>query len=84
MVQEKPILGSVNPDNDLQDVIEGANAGFVTVNGDDEALLANALRLLDDEVLRLSMGAKAKQLLENVFSVKAAADRILRASGLVE
>ena len=84
MVQEKPILGSVNPDNDLQDVIEGANAGFVTVNGDDEALLANALRLLDDEVLRLSMGAKAKQLLEDVFSVKAAADGILRASGLVE
>ena len=84
MVQEKPILGSVNPDNDLQDVIEGANAGFVTVNGDDEALLANALRLLDDEVLRLSMGAKAKQLLEDVFSVKAAADGILRASELVE
>ena len=83
MVQEKPILGSVNPDNDLQDLIEQANAGFVTVNGDDEALLANALRLLDDEVLRLSMGANGKQLLKDVFSVQAAATGILRASGVV-
>ena len=77
MVQEKPILGSVNPDNDLQEVIEQANAGFVTVNGDDEALLANALKLLHDESLRTSMGTNAKQLLSDVFSVQAAANSIL-------
>ena len=77
MVQEKPILGSVNPDNDLQEVIEQANAGFVTVNSDDEALLANALKLLHDESLRTSMGTNAKQLLSDVFSVQAAANSIL-------
>jgi len=77
MVQEKPILGSVNPDNDLQDVIEKANAGLVTINGDDEALLNNALNLLHDSDLRKTMGANAKQLLLDVFSVQAAANKIL-------
>ena len=77
MVQEKPILGSVNPDNDLQDVIENAKAGLVTVNGDDAALLNNALSLLHDPVLRATMGANAKQLLSDVFSVQAAANSIL-------
>ena len=77
MVQEKPILGSVNPDNDLQDVIENAKAGLVTVNGDDAALFNNALSLLHDPVLRATMGANAKQLLSDVFSVQAAANSIL-------
>ena len=77
MVQEKPILGSVNPDNDLQDVIEKAKAGLITINGDDVGLLNNALKLLHDAVLRKTLGANAKQLLSDVFSVQAAANKIL-------
>jgi glycosyltransferase involved in cell wall biosynthesis len=77
MVQAKPILGSINPDNDLQAVVEQANAGFVSVNGDDAALLNHTLRLLHDGALRQTMGDCAKQLLSDVFSVQAAADRIL-------
>ena len=77
MVQAKPILGSINPDNDLQTVVEQANAGFVSVNGDDAALLKHALRLLHDGALRQTMGDCAKQLLSDVFSVQAAADKIL-------
>ena len=77
MVQEKPILGSINPDNDLQDVIEKAEAGLITINGDDDGLLNNALKLLHDNVLRKTLGANAKQLLADVFSVQAAANRIL-------
>ncbi len=80
MVQAKPILGSINPDNDLQSVVEQANAGFVSVNGDDAALLKNALRLLHDGALREAMGGCSKQLLSDVFSVQAAADCILRAA----
>jgi glycosyltransferase involved in cell wall biosynthesis len=83
MVQEKPILGSVNPDNDLQDVIEKANAGMVTINGDDEALLNNALNLLHDSDLRETMGANAKQLLSDVFSVQAAANSILATTNCI-
>ncbi len=79
MVQEKPILGSVNPDNDLKDVLEKAEAGLITINGDDEGLLTNALKLLHDSTLRKSLGTNAKQLLSEVFSVQAAANTILAA-----
>lgn len=77
MVQKKPILGSVNPDNDLQDVVEQAKAGLVTINGDDIGLLNNALQLLHDADLRKNLGTNAKQLLSDVFSVQAAANKIL-------
>lgn len=77
MVQEKPILGSVNPDNDLKPVVENANAGFVSVNGEDDILKENALKLIRDEVLRQQMGKAAKQLLHDLFSVESAVDKIL-------
>jgi len=77
MVQKKPILGSINPDNDLKPVIEEAHAGFITVNGDDDGLLSNALKLLNNDALRITMGENANQLLHNTFSVAAAATRIL-------
>ena len=32
-----PILGSVNPGNDLREVVESAGAGLVSWNGDDDA-----------------------------------------------
>jgi len=77
MVQEMPILGSINPDNDLKSMVDEAEAGFVTINGDNDVFLANALKLLNDKELRLRMGKGAKRLLYQVFSVKAAADTIL-------
>ena len=79
MVQEKPILGSVNPHNDLRGMLEKAKAGLVSVNGDDAALLNNALKLLRDSNLRVSLGSNAKKLLSDIFSVEAAANRILAA-----
>ena len=84
MVQEKPILGSVNPDNDLKDVLEKTEAGFITINGDDEGLLNNALKLLHDSTLRKSIGTNAKHLLSEVFSVQAAANSILAAMKRVD
>jgi glycosyltransferase involved in cell wall biosynthesis len=77
MVQEKPILGSINPDNDLKDIVEEYKAGLITVNGDDAGLFRNALTLLHDINLRKTMGINAKQLLADVFSVQAAAHQIL-------
>ena len=77
MVQEKPILGSVNPHNDLRGLLEKAKAGLVTINGDDAALLNNALKLLRDSNLRQSLGSNAKRLLSDIFSVQAAANTIL-------
>jgi glycosyltransferase involved in cell wall biosynthesis len=77
MVQGKPVLGSVNSGNDLQDVIEKAKAGLIAINGDDEDFLNNALKLLDNAVLRKTMGENANKLLSSVFSVQAAATTIL-------
>jgi len=77
MVQGKPILGSINPCNDLQETVEDAKAGFVTVNGEDDLLKKNALELLHNRDLREKMGANGKQLLHDLFSVESAADKIL-------
>jgi O26-antigen biosynthesis N-acetyl-L-fucosamine transferase len=77
MVQNMPILGSINADNDLQSIMEDAKAGLITVNGDDEGLLRNALKLLQDEKLRNEIGKNAKKLLTDKFSVQAAASKIV-------
>ncbi|MDD2451128.1 MAG: glycosyltransferase family 4 protein [Sulfurovum sp.] len=76
MVQELPILGSINAGNDLKEVVEDAGAGLVTVNGEDEAFLANAKKLLED-AYREEVGSNARRLLEERFSVEAAARQIL-------
>ncbi len=76
MVQELPILGSINEGNDLKEIVEKSGAGLVTVNGEDEALYENALKLMDDEY-RKQVGKNASKLLESTFSVEAAADKIL-------
>ncbi len=77
MVEQKPILGSINQDNDLKPVVEDAGAGLITVNGDDQGLLENALKLLGDAELRKQMGQNGGQLLQSTFSVQSAAEVIL-------
>jgi glycosyltransferase involved in cell wall biosynthesis len=72
-----PVLASVNPGNDLFDLLNRNRAGFCVVNGDQENLVAAAQRLVDDPVLRSGMGRNGRRLLEQTFSVKAAADQIL-------
>jgi glycosyltransferase involved in cell wall biosynthesis len=76
MVQNLPILGSVNVGNDLKDVIEEHNAGLISANGEDETLLANAIKFLDDEY-RKKIGNNAQNLLKSTFSVEAAASQIV-------
>jgi glycosyltransferase involved in cell wall biosynthesis len=76
MSQNKPILGSVNPDNDLKDVVEKFKAGFISVNGEDELLYENAIKLLDNKI-RSNIGNNAKELLVSKFSVEAATSKII-------
>lgn len=71
-----PVLGSVNPGNDLLPVICESNAGFVFVNGDDKKLLAHAEKLAKSESLRAEQGGNARQLLDDRFSVGSVACRI--------
>jgi len=77
MVESKPILGSVNPGNDLLALIHGANAGFVYTNGDDELLANAAISLARDHKLRQEMGENSRALLLREFSVESAATNIL-------
>jgi len=77
MDRGKPILASLNPGNDLGDLLERHEAGLVSMNGDDDRLEAQARRLLADGELRARLGRNARSLLEERFSVKSAARQIL-------
>ena len=72
-----PILGSVNPGNDLLPLLNEAGAGCVYVNGEDALLAEAALKLLECKTLRLSLGARANSLLVEEFSVESAATGII-------
>lgn len=82
MVQSLPILGSVNPGNDLQPIVNEANAGRVFINGEDEELLLAAKELLNETETRVKQGAAAFHLLETYFSVNSAANLITDKLGL--
>lgn len=82
MAYAKPILGSINPQNDLKGLVEGGEAGFVCPNGDDEALLDRALYFLDNPSMRTSMGENAKRILSDTFSVSRAANQIIMAASI--
>ena len=76
MCESKPILGSVNPNNDLKDVVESANAGYISITGEDEILYENAVKLLDN-TNRITIGKNANNLLDKLFSVKSIAKQVL-------
>jgi len=77
MYHAKPILASINPGNDLQDMLQTHEAGLVCRNGEDEVLYNQALQLINNPALRVQMGINGRNLLENKFSVSTAASQIL-------
>jgi len=72
-----PILGSINPHNDLKPLINSSGAGYVFINGEDDELYNAALTLSKDEDLRKRIGSRSKDLLLKEFSIKSAVDKIL-------
>ena len=73
MVQSLPILGSVNQDNDLIDLVADNTTGFISVNGDDGSFLANAVKLYDSLDLRRKCGLAGYNLLSREFAVSSIA-----------
>jgi len=73
-----PVLASVNSGNDIKSVVEGAGAGMVLWNGEDDALANAANRMLDRRGKLARMAAAAKQLCRIQFSATAAAEQIGR------
>lgn len=80
LVRGIPVIGCVNPGNDLIEVIHEAEAGLISIAGDDNQFLKNAEFLMDQEN-RFCLGVNARKLLENTFSVKSAATQILSHTG---
>ncbi|MDX1281580.1 glycosyltransferase family 4 protein [Shewanella colwelliana] len=78
MVQSLPILGSVNKGNDLLGLVNSNNAGCISVNGNDEELLANAIRIYEDCKLRKDLGMNAYNLLKSEFAVPTIAKNIVQ------
>jgi glycosyltransferase involved in cell wall biosynthesis len=72
-----PILGSINPGNDLGDLLKVNEAGLCSLNGDDQTLYEHALKLANDSTFRRSVGENARQLLTRYFSVSVCATQIL-------
>jgi glycosyltransferase involved in cell wall biosynthesis len=77
MAVSMPVLASVNPGNDLRQILEEHEAGLVCENGEDELFRDHALRLVRDAQLRATLGANGRRLLDSKFSVSGAADQIL-------
>lgn len=77
MSAAKPMLCSLNPGNDLKQMVEEHEAGLCCDNGDDERLYQHALALAGDAGLRARLGANARQLLKKNFAVAAIAGQIL-------
>jgi glycosyltransferase involved in cell wall biosynthesis len=72
----KPILGCVNPGNDLSQIINSSKSGVVVESGDMQGLIQAAENLVDDPALRIEQGQYGRMLLEQQFSVKAIAAQI--------
>ncbi len=77
MYHAMPILASINPGNDLKEMLEDNKAGLVCINGEDDIFASYARRLVVDKNLRRQLGHNARTLLENTFSVSKAASQIL-------
>jgi len=77
MLHFKPIIGSVNPGNDLLAIIQGADAEFVYTNDNDDLLANVAISLTRDYKLHQDMGEDSRALLLKEFSMVSAATNIL-------
>jgi glycosyltransferase involved in cell wall biosynthesis len=73
----KPILASVNPGNDLIDLLRRADAGIACTNGDDDSLYRAATLLSTEPLVRQRMGRNARSMCDTTFSVKAIARQLL-------
>lgn len=72
-----PILGSVNPGNDLKSIINSRKAGEIHTNGDDDSLLQSAIQFCTNKSLRASMGENGRELVIEKFGVASAYKTII-------
>jgi len=77
MSHDLAILGSVNKNNDLKNIIDEYSAGAISINPDDESFYINGKKLLDS-TYRKTLCINAKKLLNEKFLTKSALKQILK------
>ncbi|WP_019276552.1 glycosyltransferase family 4 protein [Vibrio coralliilyticus] len=77
MNEALPILGSVNSNNDLMPMINNNEAGYIHINGEDDALLSSAVNLYNNIELRTELGNNSRKLIDKEFSVEMASIKIV-------
>ena len=74
---KKPMLASINEDNDMFDIVHN-KSGYVVLNGDNTTFIKYAIKLAEDKNLRERMGENGHNLLHEIFSVESASAKILK------
>ena len=72
-----PVLGAVNQDNDLIKIVNESKAGRVSVIGDFDTFVRDAVEIYSNSLIHSAMQENAINLLVERFSVARAADQIL-------
>ena len=74
----KPVLASLNENNDLIDMINDGQFGCYSVGHDKKTFLSNVRLLADDARLRNQQGDNGKKFLERYFDVTNASQQIIK------
>jgi hypothetical protein len=77
MVEGLPILGSINVDNDLKDMLDEYTAGLTSINPNDELFYEHAKQLLDINCRKKIGEINGRKLLNEKFSVLSMSKQIL-------
>ena len=73
----KPILASVNKNNEIIEMIKKHNVGLVSIAGEAESLNKNFSTIINNTKLRETQGKNALELFNKRFTVKAAVSKII-------
>ena len=76
MQLSKPILASVNKNNEIISMFQESNIGYASLAQDKECFNKNLAAILSSKVLRKEQGQNALKLFEEKFTVKVATQQI--------
>lgn len=73
-----PVLASVNPGNDLYEIVEEANGGFCSITGNISQYISNFDKLASNKETRQKLGLSGYTYLLTNFAVDSATNKILK------
>ena len=73
----KPILASVNKNNEIISLIKKYDVGLTSISGEKDSFNQNLSKLINDEKLRKIQGKNALELFKDRFTIESAVNKIL-------